>query len=170
MNIKRADINYARGIAKVQVDSWKTTYKNIVPDDYLIKMSYESREQKWKDILSNGGIVFVAENGAGEIVGFSSCGPQRDNKYSQYGGELYAIYILKDYQRSGLGKLLVTPIINEFLDQGIFTMTVVVLKDNNSRLFYEALGAKKIDTIDTEISGRRLSEFVYGWEDIRKIL
>ncbi len=66
--------------------------------------------------------------------------------------------------------MLVTPLIDEFLQQGIFTMTVIVLKDNNSRLFYEALGAKKIDTIDTEISGRRLSEFVYGWEDIRGIM
>ncbi|TYS19856.1 GNAT family N-acetyltransferase [Rossellomorea vietnamensis] len=170
MNIKRANINDARGIAKVQVDSWKTTYKDIVPDDYLIRMSYESRELKWKDIISNGGIVFVAENSAGEIVGFSSCGPQRDNKYSQYRGELYAIYILKEYQRSGLGKLLVMPIIDEFLKQEIFAITVIVLKDNNSRLFYEALGAEKIGTIDTEISGRRLSEFVYGWEDIRKII
>ncbi|TYS17504.1 GNAT family N-acetyltransferase [Rossellomorea vietnamensis] len=170
MNIKRADINDARGIAKVQVDSWKTTYKDIVPDDYLVRMSYESRELKWKDIILNGGIVFVAENSAGEIVGFSSCGPQRDNKYSQYRGELYAIYILKEYQRSGLGKLLVTPIIDEFLEQGIFAMTVIVLKDNTSRLFYEALGAENIGTIETEISGRRLSEFVYGWEDIREII
>ncbi|MGD6968996.1 N-acetyltransferase family protein [Rossellomorea vietnamensis] len=170
MNIKRADINDAKGIAEVQVDSWKTTYKDIVPDDYLIRMSYESRELKWKDIISNGGIVFVAENSAGEIVGFSSCGPQRDNKYSQYRGELYAIYILKEYQRSGLGKLLVMPIIDEFLEQEIFAITVIVLKDNNSRLFYEALGAEKIGTIDTEISGRRVSEFVYGWEDIRKII
>jgi L-amino acid N-acyltransferase YncA len=170
MNIKRAGINDARGIAKVQVDSWKTTYRDIVPEDYLIRMDYKSREQKWKDIISNGGTVFVAENSAGQIVGFSSCGPQRDNKYSQYRGELYAIYILKDYQRRGLGKLLVTPLIDEFLQQGIFTMTVIVLKDNNFRLFYEALGAKKIDTIDTEISGRRLSEFVYGWEDIRGIM
>ncbi|MGD6802700.1 GNAT family N-acetyltransferase [Rossellomorea aquimaris] len=170
MNIKRADINDARGIAKVQVDSWKTTYKDIVPDDYLIRLSYESRELKWKDIISNGGIVFVAENSPGEIVGFSSCGPQRDNKYSQYRGELYAIYILKEYQRSGLGKLLVMPIIDEFLEKEIFAITVIVLKDNYSRLFYEALGAEKIGTIDTEISGRRLIEFVYGWEDIRKII
>ncbi|MGD6960503.1 N-acetyltransferase family protein [Rossellomorea aquimaris] len=170
MNIKRADINDARGIAKVQVDSWKTTYKDIVPDDYLIRMSYESRELKWKDIISNGGVVFAAENSAGEIVGFSSCGPQRDNKYSSFRGELYAIYILKEYQRSGLGKLLLNPIIDEFLEQEIFAMTVIVLKDNNSRLFYEVLGAKKIDTIETEISGRRLREFVYGWEDIRKII
>jgi hypothetical protein len=65
MNIKRAGINDARGIAKVQVDSWKTTYRDIVPEDYLIRMDYKSREQKWKDIISNGGTVFVAENSAG---------------------------------------------------------------------------------------------------------
>lgn len=170
MNIRKATPNDARAIAKVQVDSWKTTYAGIVPDDYLAAMSYESREQKWDDILSRGGLAFVAENDSSEIVGFSSYGKQRENKYSEYQGELYAIYITKDFQRNGLGKLLVKPVIEEFIQQGIFSMTVIVLKDNKSRLFYEALGAKKIDTLGTEISGKKLYEYVYGWEDIRAMI
>lgn len=35
MEIRKANLNDALGVAKVQVDSWKTTYKNIVPDEYL---------------------------------------------------------------------------------------------------------------------------------------
>jgi len=37
MNIRKANSNDALGVAKVQVDSWKTTYKNIVPNEYLEK-------------------------------------------------------------------------------------------------------------------------------------
>jgi hypothetical protein len=48
-------------------------------------------------------------------------------------------------------------------------MLVLVLEDNTSRLFYEALGARKIDSIEIEIAGIRLSELVYGWEDIDAI-
>jgi hypothetical protein len=42
MIIRRAELNDVVGIAKVHVDSWKTTYKDIVPDEFLIKLSYEA--------------------------------------------------------------------------------------------------------------------------------
>lgn len=168
MNIRKAVQGDAKGVAKVQVDSWQTTYKNIIPDEYLNKMTYESREQKWKDIISNQA-VFIAETDDGEIIGFSNGGKERSGKYTNYSGELYAIYILEVHQRKGLGKLLLKPVIEDLKQNGIFSMTVLVLEENNSRIFYESLGAKKIDTIEVEILGKRLNELVYGWEDIRAI-
>jgi hypothetical protein len=48
-------------------------------------------------------------------------------------------------------------------------MTVTVLQDNLSRLFYESLGAEVVDRIDTEISGITIPELVYGWKNTRKI-
>lgn len=35
ITIRKAVLTDAEGIAKVHVDSWKTTYANIVPDEYL---------------------------------------------------------------------------------------------------------------------------------------
>ncbi|MFJ5714435.1 GNAT family N-acetyltransferase [Neobacillus sp. NPDC093127] len=169
MKIRKAVLADAVGIAKVHVDSWKTTYANIVPDEYLNKLSYESREQLWQDNIPNGG-VYVAETKEGKIVGFSSGGKERTGKYHDYAGELYAIYILKEYQGNGLGKSLVKPIIAELLQQNISTMLVLVLEENSSRFFYEALGGKKIDTIEVNFTGEKLIELVYGLEDIRNIL
>jgi L-amino acid N-acyltransferase YncA len=160
VNIRKAVITDAEGIAKVHVDSWKTTYKNIVPDEYLNQLTYESREQLWKNNITNSE-VFVAENNEGKIVGFSSGGKERTGKYPNYIGELYAIYILKEFQGNGLGKLLVKPIIVELQKQNIDSMMVLVLEDNRSLLFYEALGGKKMDTIKFEISGKKLNELVY---------
>ncbi|MBM7541240.1 GNAT family N-acetyltransferase [Amphibacillus cookii] len=168
MNIRKALPDDAKGVAKVHVDSWKTTYKNIVPDAFLNKMSYESRERKWKEIISSRA-VYVAETDEGEIIGFASGGEERTGKYPNYHGELYAIYILEAHQRKGLGKSLLKPIIESVKQKGLFSMTVLVLEENRSRLFYEALGAKKIDTLEVDISGKKLNELVYGWEDIRVI-
>lgn len=131
-------------------------------------LTYESREQRWKNNFPNGGI-YVAENHEGEIVGFSCGGKERSSKYNGFDGELYAIYILKEYQRHGIGQALVKPIIDELKRTGLNSMLVLVLKDNISRLFYEAFGGKKIDTIEVEIGGKKLSELVYGWEDISNI-
>ena len=168
MKVRKATVADADGVAKVQVDSWYSTYKDIVPDEYLRKMTYESREKKWKDIIYKQP-VYIAEDNKGEIIGFSNGGPERTGKYPEFDGELYAIYILKDYQRKGLGKQLLEPIIQELEDQGIYSMLVLVLEDNHSRFFYEQVGAEKVDIIEIEVSGKRLNEVVYGWKDIRKV-
>ncbi|MCP3032497.1 GNAT family N-acetyltransferase [Halobacillus sp. A1] len=168
MKIRKATVTDAEGVAKVQVDSWHSTYKDIVPDEYLRKMTYESRGKKWKDLISMQP-VYIAEDNKGKIIGFSNGGPERTGKYPEFEGELYAIYILKDHQRKGLGKQLLEPIIQELEDLGIYSMLVLVLEDNHSRFFYEKVGAEKVDIIEIEVSGKRLNEVVYGWKDIRKI-
>ncbi|WP_409304580.1 GNAT family N-acetyltransferase [Peribacillus sp. SCS-155] len=169
MKIREAVLTDAKAIAKVHVDSWKTTYANIVPSDYLHNLTYENREQLWINSIPNGG-VYVAENEKGQIIGFSSGGKERSGIYNQLDGELYAIYILKQYQGKGLGRMLVKPVVDALIKKGFNSMLVMVLKDNSSRLFYEALGGKKVDSVEIEIGGKKLSELVYGWEDIRKIM
>jgi hypothetical protein len=48
-------------------------------------------------------------------------------------------------------------------------MIVFVLEDNPSIGFYESLGGKKNDTVETTIGRKALHELVYGWEDIKKM-
>lgn len=168
MNIRKARPSDANGVARVQVDAWQTTYKGIVPDDYLSAMTYTNREQKWKEIITSQS-VFVAETEADGVVGFSNGGKERTGKYKEYTGELYALYVLKEYQRKGIGKLLLRAVIDYLINNNLFSMTVAVLEENPSRQFYESFGAKRIDTIEIEILGKRLNESIYGWEDIREI-
>ncbi len=166
LKIRKATASDARRIAIVQVDSWRTTYKNIVPDDYLKNMSVDRREDVWASMIPNH-TVYVAETESGEIVGFAGGGKERTGNYPPYKGELYAIYLLESHQRKGLGKQLVAPIARDLVDVGIYSMIVMVLKDNNSKYFYESLGAKLIGEKDIEIGGKQLLELVYGWDDIR---
>lgn len=167
--IRKAVLTDAKGIARVHVDSWKTTYANIVPDEYLKGLTYERREMLWMNSIPNGG-VYVAEYNNGEIIGFSSGGVERSGKYSGFYGELYAIYILKEHQGNGIGTALVKPIAEEFRGMGINSMLVLVLKDNPSCKFYKSLGAVYMDTVEVEIGGKKLSEVVYGWEEIGQLV
>jgi hypothetical protein len=45
MRVREANPTDAAAIAKVHVDSWRTTYKSIVPDDFLANLSYEEHEK-----------------------------------------------------------------------------------------------------------------------------
>lgn len=166
MNIRKADLSDARGIAEVHVDSWITTYRNIIPDEYLNQLTFEARERLWASNLANCD-VFVAEDEKGKIIGFADNGKERTGKYENLEGEVYSIYILAEHQAQGVGHRLLKRVIHDLLDKGINSMLIWVLKENRACGFYEKMGGQIVDTKSREISGKQLMEVAYGWEDIK---
>lgn len=73
IHIRRAIKDDIRGIAKVHVDSWKTTYKGIFADEFLENITYEQREKQWENIFQQEDTYqyrFVAETSDETIIGF----------------------------------------------------------------------------------------------------
>lgn len=132
----------AVGIGKVHVDSWRTTYKGIVPKTYLDNLSPDSRHDVWSAAIQRADrYVYVAENEKEEIVGFISGGENRERE-SGFESELYAIYLLDAYQRLQIGRRLTHALVRRLIRAGFSSMLVWVLADNPSRIFYERLGGK----------------------------
>jgi hypothetical protein len=52
MNIRAAEPGDAAGIARVHVNSWRTTYPSILPAAVLASLSYQRRETAWVEILA----------------------------------------------------------------------------------------------------------------------
>lgn len=172
VRIREANVPDAAAIAKVQVDSWRTTYTGVVPAEYLAQLSYEQHEQVWRDILSTHGateFVYVAEAEASNIIGFASGGPERSGN-TVYKGELYAIYLLEGYQRKGIGGQLVQAIAERLMQEGLHSMLVWVLANNPSQDFYSALGGQRAYEQEVTIGDARLVEVAYGWLDIRELV
>ncbi|WP_293152430.1 MULTISPECIES: GNAT family N-acetyltransferase [unclassified Microcoleus] len=173
MIVREAKIADAPAIAQVNVDTWRTAYRNIVPADYLAKLSYEKPENNWQEILSNvkntGDYVCVAENNSGQIVGFAAGGSERTGKYV-YRGELFAIYILEEYQRQGIGQQLVRSVAKKLAELSLNSMLAWVLGDNSACRFYEFLGGKKVEEQQTSRAGVLVKEIAYGWTDIAVLL
>lgn len=172
MIIRPATPADAAGIARVHVDTWRTTYAGIVPAEFLAHMSYEEGQQRWVSRLSdtqNATFVFVAEDEQGQIVGFVSGGPNRNDE-PLYQSELYAIYILQAYHGRGLGQQLTVALVEKLLQMGMNSMILWVFATNPARHFYEALGGQLVKASQFEISGAIIDEVAYGWLDIRTIL
>lgn len=166
MKVRAATIEDAMGIAKVHVDTWRSTYKNIIPQSFLDNLSYESRSNLWKSTIPDGN-VFVAENEAGEIIGFSSGGKERSGEFADFKGELSSIYILEEYQGRRIGKQLVSPVIQLIKNLGMNSMLVCVLEDNPSKSFYEKLGGSLVKSVEIEFADKKLVERMYGWSDLK---
>jgi ribosomal protein S18 acetylase RimI-like enzyme len=172
VTIREARIEDAAGIARVHVDSWRTTYAGIVPDAYLANLSYARRENLWHDILSNtsgDGYRFVAVNDEGQIVGFVSGGPKRSGD-SMYQAELYSIYLLQAYQGQGIGRQLTRRLVERFLQAGITSMLLWVFAANPACRFYEALGGQRLRVEQADFDGVMVDEVAYGWLDISELL
>lgn len=170
MKIRDARHADAAGIAKVHVDCWRTTYKNIMPSDFLAKLSYEQRTELWiKNISRDGNHVFVVEDDQGEIIGFADGGKREDNVIEN-SGDLTSIYILEVFQGMGIGKKLLQKLFATFEKLQYSTIFVEVLEDNKSKYFYKAVGAELLKTEKIKIAGVELNLLIYQWKDFKTVL
>ena len=51
MTIRPAEVQDAAGIARVHVESWRSTYQGIFPESFLASLSVERRENYWREQL-----------------------------------------------------------------------------------------------------------------------
>ncbi|MFS0691020.1 GNAT family N-acetyltransferase [Sporosarcina sp. 179-K 8C2 HS] len=167
MRIREAVQGDAEGIARVHVDSWRTTYKGIVSESVLQDLSYEQRAENWRRGIGKNAL-YVAENERGKIVGFATGGKERTGKYDA-DGELYAIYLLHEVQGQGIGKKLTESIAQNLKEQGFTSMLVWVLEQNTSKKFYESLGGQPISEAMIDIGGEEFKEIAYYWDNINAI-
>jgi GNAT superfamily N-acetyltransferase len=165
VTIRQATAADAREIARVHVASWKTTYQGIVPQDYLDALDVRLRTERWEDEFARGDShIFVAEDG-GTIYGFISGGLLRE-PIGNCDVEIYAIYVLADAQRRGIGRELMRTLVMVFVERGFARPAVWVLAENPSCHFYARLGGKPMMEKQIQIGGADLMEVAYGWESL----
>jgi ribosomal protein S18 acetylase RimI-like enzyme len=160
--IRIAGNDDAAAIARVQVESWKTTYADIVPGAFLASMSVDAAAVRWREqFAGSASTVLVAEDES-SIFGFIGGGKLR-KPIADYDGEIYAIYLMQDRQRRGVGRALTTALANALRSEGLASMIVWVLRENPAVGFYRRLGAVPIAEANIEIGGAMLEELALGW-------
>lgn len=166
-SVRQATILDVAGIAKVHVDSWRTTYKGIMRQDFLDNLTYSSREALWqRSIESEGNVILVAVNEEEQIVGFTSGSKTQEGEYPNYDADVTAIYLFQGEQGKGIGKAMLHQLFAEFKKLNYSSSIVKVLEDNSSCRFYEAMGAEFIDSNTIQIGGKKLELLTYGWTRI----
>jgi GNAT superfamily N-acetyltransferase len=141
--IRSARPEDARPVAEVHVDSWRHTYRGVLPDEYLDRLSVDDRESMWLGAFADpdpksGALVAEAD---GHLVGFASFGPSRDEDAPDGTGEVPAIYVEPAALGTGVGRELFAAVTETLRDAGFTRATLWVLEANASaRRFYEKAG------------------------------
>jgi GNAT superfamily N-acetyltransferase len=168
--VRPAEVDDAAAIAGIHVATWRTAYLGMLPDDFLDSLDEAGYEDRWRRTISErSNKVFVAESARG-VIGFASGGRERAGE-DGYGGELYAIYVLREAQGRGHGRRLVQAVVGGLRELGLTDMIVWVLRENAiARKFYERLGGVYVRAQPITIGSALLQEVSYGWkrlDDVR---
>lgn len=138
--IKKQDAKeLAHNIAVV----WNTTYKGIVDNEFL-EILYLNEDYSAKNIINkidNNDNYYVLKLN-NKIIGWIYYDYVSD-KYEN-AGEIYSLYILKEYHKKGYGKLLFNLAVNDMKKNNINKFVVGCLEGNPSNEFYKYMGGKYI--------------------------
>jgi len=160
----------AEDLAQVHVRTWRETYRGILPEAYLARMSAAAHARRWRQALArpaSGEVTLAAADRSG-IVGYAGVGPSRSGRAGE--AEIHTLYLLRAVQGRGLGRELVGDAARLMAARGFTSMMISVLSDNRpARGFYERLGgAAEPDRMEPGPAGLA-SETAYLWPDIRKL-
>ncbi|MYL71629.1 GNAT family N-acetyltransferase [Halobacillus litoralis] len=159
MKIRKAERADVPTIAKIHVDAWIETYRGLVPDTYLDRLTYKKREALWTENIQSSNII-LAEDEEG-TAGFATW--HYSSTYGTYDAELSSLYIRQRFQRLGAGKALLSFILHDLQEKGHQKMRVKVLSENPACQFYEAMGGERVEEVTITIDGKRLKETIYLW-------
>jgi len=159
-------------VAHVHQESWRTTYTGILPRDVIEQLAGRRSEATWRERLAARRpmeTVWLAQDDTGRVLGFANAGPAR-HRLEGLEAEIYALYVLQDAQRRGVGRALVRECARDFVRHGHFGFYLWVLKANRARLFYEALGGAEIAEKSERLGLHSFAEIAYAWHDLTALV
>ncbi|MCB9235703.1 MAG: GNAT family N-acetyltransferase [Bacteroidia bacterium] len=162
---RQAQMGDEARIAAIQLKGWKDAYAGILAADYLNNLDTRERVRVWREIIHYAPsrsclLVIECER---EIVGFASGGVAHDQE-NKYHGEIYSLYLQREFQGIGLGKELLLGMVNELKTRGFRQVELNVLKGSRTIGFYEKMGGEIIREDQTPIGGEYYPECVFFWD------
>lgn len=147
--VRKERINYREAVktdcydlAVLKGKVWNTTYQGIYPQEKLTGYDVEKNKRIFESIIENPEIsLYVAVDGE-KIVGFMTCGKPY-KPFREYGQEIGLLYILKEYQRQGIGRAFFRIAKKLVVDGGYKEFFLSVNKRNyEAQKFYLAMGGE----------------------------
>ena len=157
--IREATAEDIHDLALLHVKTWSETYGGHGP-------RFGVREFQWRELFKQfprDWFVLVIENAAGELVGFAKGQPYNHQDLPEFHGELNKFYVLREYQRLGLGRRLLVEVARRLISMGINNMVLFGIPQNPSCKFHEAMGGERLIDRNGVFRGG------YCWRDLREI-
>jgi len=133
------------GKATVHWRSWQETYDGLLDSEYLSNVTPEKCLAMAKRFPDN---TLIAKDGD-RVIGFCGYGQSRDKDLAPC-GEIFGIYLLREYQKQGIGYALMNAAMEQL--QEYSAVSLWVLRGNGHAIpFYERYGFR-FDGTEKQVS------------------
>lgn len=152
VQIRQAVPEDAEALAHLHLDVWDDAYTGLMAQEVLDDRRARAgdRVDRWRATLGGDGPpTYVAARG-GELVGFATAGPGRDNDVDTE-LELWALYVRASEYGSGVGYALFETVVG---DRACYLW--VLAGNERATRFYERQGFRLDGTEDEHDEGRHL--------------
>lgn len=138
------------------MDSWRATYRGLLPAEILAGLDVRRRAEEWRGWLAGEPPALhtlVAESGEG-IAGFLAMAlPARDPEEAEDVAEIPALYLDPPRRRAGIGRTLMDAALEAMRERGYREAMLWMLRGNDgAAAFYAATGWR-------DDGGRRGSQY-----------
>ena len=162
VSVRRARMADAPALAGIFRDTWRATYRGIIPHKHLENMIRRRGTARWRSAIRSGEMVLLIEYD-GRNVGYATCGTARSR--GAHKGEIYEIYLLPDYQGLGFGQYLFEACRFRLDERHLRGLVVWALAENTAAVnFYWQLGGRPLVSAYERIGSVRLEKVAFTWD------
>ena len=131
-SVRPATARDAKAIADIHVATWKATYSELMPENFLKAMTAEMRLAYWKEAIeySEPQTLVAVAAGDNQVVGFVGFDRSRDPGTRSTVGEVWALYVMPEHARQGAGIALWDGARDGLKEEGCTQVTAWVLLNN----------------------------------------
>ena len=160
VGIRKANSLDANDIIKINIESWKNTYKNIFPDEFLnnLDSKYEETVEKCVNTIDE----YIVATIDGNIVGFARYGKNKKDFNDEY-SEVFALYVDKDYRCNNIGKQLLKYAFDDLKNNYKYCLISTIV-ENRANSFYVRNNGKRIGESDFKLLDKIYKENIYRFE------
>jgi len=163
MKIRRAKQSDHQDIAAIHIESWKDSYSDVLPSEFLDGQINIDFERHWNEIeIQKDDIVLVAEGNS--LVGFVAVWyrpiPFIDN-----------LHVRPSQRSKKIGSALIKAVAKELINKGHKTACLWVFESNEKAIqFYERLGGIQKEQSMKNVFGYDVLSRKIEWDDLFTIL
>lgn len=139
--LRAATAEDAPAIARVQVDSWRAAYRDLLPAAYLQALSASRHEQRWRESIARGSPEVMLALEGQQVLAWIAFDRSRDPDTVPGCGEIWALYADPAHWSRGLGRDLWGAAHRRLRERGFDAVSLWVLAGNlRAQRFYASLG------------------------------
>ncbi|GEM_PF-4727342 len=156
-------------MAKININSWRDDYRNIVPDKVLEELEPEEKSRSLENwLFADSNDIRLAYGAFLDdlMVGYITASLTEDID-SEYDVEVNNLFVVKKYRGLGISlKLLyqIASVFSELKERQFTSLILYSWQATASNEYYRKLGGKVIKEQIQDCGGRKLAADIFAWQ------